>query len=103
MYFIGSFPALGSSIAGTKSAPFDKKWTRPYIRIEDPFDEKNVTRAVCKYEQFCDIKQALKTAKERLSYGHCRLNDIFQICVNLLSVIATIALEQHKIVVLFRL
>ena len=71
------YKVLSVRLAGTKSVPFDKKWTRPYIRIEDPFDEKNVTRAVYKYEQFCDIKQALKTAKQRLSYEYCRLNDIF--------------------------
>ena len=71
------YQVLSVRLAGTKTVPgFDKKWTRPYIRIEDPFDGKNVTRAVFKYEQFCDIKQAFKRAKQRLAYEHCRLDEI---------------------------
>lgn len=70
------YQVLSVRLAGTKRVPFDKKWTRPYIRIEDPFDEKNVTRAVYQYEQFSAIKQAFKTAKQRLEYEHCSLNEI---------------------------
>lgn len=70
------YKVLSVRLASTKRVPFDKKWTRPYIRIEDPFDGKNVTRAVYEYEQFSDIKQAFQTAKQRLAYEHCRLNEI---------------------------
>ena len=70
------FKVLSVRIAGTKPVPCDKKWTRPKIRIEDPFDGKNVTRAVYKDLQFWDIKQAFKTAKQRLTYEHCRLHEI---------------------------
>lgn len=70
------YKVLSVRMAGPRRVPFDKKWTRPYIRIEDPFDQKNVTRAVYKLEQFSAIKQALKTVKQRLAYGQCRLHEI---------------------------
>lgn len=70
------YKVLSVRLAGTRSVPFDKKWTRPNIRIEDPFDGKNVTRAVYKVEQFNAIKQAFRTAKQRLAYEHCRLDEI---------------------------
>ena len=67
---------LSVRLAGTRTVPFDKKWTRPKIRIEDPFDGKNVTRAVYKDLQFMNIKQAFKTAKQRLASELCRLHEI---------------------------
>ena len=48
----------------------------PALKFEDPFDGKNVTRAVYKDEQFWAIKQAFKTAKQRLAYEHSRLHEI---------------------------
>lgn len=70
------YKVLSVRLAGTRTVPYDKKWTRPNIRIEDPFDGKNVTRAVYKTEQFFTIKQAFKTAKQRLAYEHCHLDEI---------------------------
>lgn len=70
------YKVLSVRLASTKTVPFDKKWTRPKIRIEDPFDGKNVTRAVYKDLQFWDIKQAFKTAKQTLASEHCRLHEI---------------------------
>lgn len=67
---------LSVRLAGPRRVPSDKKWTRPYIRIEDPFDQKNVTRAVYMFPQFSDIKRAFKTAKGKLAYGSCRLHEI---------------------------
>ena len=68
---------LSVRLAGPRRVPIDKKWTHPYIRIEDPFDQKNVTRAVYEFSGFSDIKQAFNTAKTRLAYGQCRLHEIF--------------------------
>lgn len=62
--------------AGTRAVPYDKKWTRPYIRIEDPFDGRNVTRAVYQFGPFSDIKQAITRAKQRLAYERCHLTEI---------------------------
>ena len=67
---------LSVRLAGTRSVPYDKKWTRPYIRLEDPCDCKNVTRAVYKFDEFNAIKQAFKRAKQRLAYNRCRLDEI---------------------------
>ena len=67
---------LSVRLASTKSVPYDKKWTRPYIRIEDPCDEKNVTRAVYRFGEFSAIKQAFTTAKQRLAHVRCRLDEI---------------------------
>jgi len=69
---------LSVRLASTKNLPYDKKWTRPYIRIEDPCDGKNVTRAVYKLNEFSGIKQAFKRAKEKLAKDHCRLDEILQ-------------------------
>lgn len=63
-------------LADTRNVPSDKKWTRPYIRIEDPFDCKNVTRAVYKYTQFCIIKEAMRRAKQQLANSNSHINDI---------------------------
>ena len=62
--------------AGTRAVPYDKKWTRPHIRIEDPFDGRNVTRAVYQSAPFSDIKQAITRAKQRLAYERCHLTEI---------------------------
>ena len=70
------YKVLSVRLAGTKPVPFNKKWTRPKIRIEDPFDGKNVTRAVYKDLQFYAIKQAFRTATQKLAYEHCRLAEI---------------------------
>ena len=67
---------LSVRLAGPRSVPYDKKWTRPYIRIEDPCDLKNVTRAVYKLYQFDSIRQAIRRAKGKLEYDGCRLSEI---------------------------
>ena len=72
----GWYQVLSVRLASTKTVPFDKKWTRPYIRIEDPCDQKNVTRAVYKLDEFNAIKQAFQKAKQNLVYVHSRLEDI---------------------------
>ncbi|XP_068699162.1 poly(A) RNA polymerase GLD2-like isoform X1 [Montipora foliosa] len=67
---------LSVRLAGPRSVPCDRKWTRPYIRIEDPCDLKNVTRAVYKLYQFDSIRQAIRRAKGKLEYNGCRLSEI---------------------------
>lgn len=62
--------------ASTRAVPYDKKWTRPYIRIEDPFDGRNVTRAVYQFAPFSGIKQAITRAKQRLANERCHLTEI---------------------------
>ena len=67
---------LSVRLAGTRTVPYDKKWTRPYIRIEDPCDCKNVTRAVYQFAPFSDIREAFRRAKQKLVYDRCRLIEI---------------------------
>ena len=71
------YNVLSVRLASTKAVPFNKKWTRPHIRIEDPCDGKNVTRAVYRLGEFNAIKQAFRRAKQRLAYDRCRLDEIF--------------------------
>lgn len=71
------YQVLSVRLACTRSVPsYDKKWTRPQIRLEDPCDRKNVTRAVYKMNEFSAIKQAFQRAKQRLAYNRCRLDEI---------------------------
>lgn len=67
---------LSVRMAGTRPVPYDKKWTRPYIRIEDPCDCKNVTRTVYEFAQFNDIREAFRRAKQKLAYDRCPLDEI---------------------------
>jgi poly(A) RNA polymerase GLD2 len=41
-------------------------WRKPHIRIEDPYERGNVTKAVYEYGPSSAIKQAFKTASEKL-------------------------------------
>jgi poly(A) RNA polymerase GLD2 len=52
-----------------------KKWTSPYIRIEDPYNRTNVTRAVFESESFDKIKRAITTARQRVDRGE-KIHDI---------------------------
>ena len=61
---------------GNKPVPMSKKWTRPYIRVEDPFDETNVTRAVYKNIQFSSIKSAFREARQTIMFDRARLEDV---------------------------
>ena len=70
------YQIISVRLAGSRSVPCDKKWTRPCIRIEDPYDCKNVTRAVYEYRQFTDIKQAIRRAKQQFANSNSHLNDI---------------------------
>ena len=70
------YRVISVRLADTRNVPSDKKWTRPYIRIEDPFDCKNVTRAVYQYPQFCIITEAIRRAKQQLANSNSYLNDI---------------------------
>lgn len=70
------YRVISVRLADTRNVPRDKKWTRPYIRIEDPFDCKNVTRAVYQYPQFCIITGAIRRAKQQLANSNSYLNDI---------------------------
>ena len=70
------YKVISVRLADSRNVPSNKKWTRPYIRIEDPFDWKNVTRAVYEYQQFTIIKQAIRRATQKLANSNSHLNDI---------------------------
>jgi hypothetical protein len=53
----------------------DKKWTKPYIRIEDPYNLTNVTGAVFQSYKFDKIKRAITTASQRVDRSE-RISDI---------------------------
>ena len=48
------------------TAMHDKIWRGPYIRLEDPSDGGNVTRAVFDYYEFTRIKSAFNSAATQL-------------------------------------
>ena len=72
----GTKCVLSVRMAGTRPVPYIKKWTRPYIRIEDPCDCKNVTPAVYEFAQFSDIREAFRRAMQKLARDRCRLIEI---------------------------
>ncbi|XP_031561471.1 poly(A) RNA polymerase GLD2-like [Actinia tenebrosa] len=60
---------------GFIALPYTKKWTKPYIRIEDPSDLTNVTRAVYESYGFQIIKQAIAAANQKFGRG-ARVPDV---------------------------
>lgn len=50
-------------------------WSGPYIKLADPTDEGNVTRAVYSLNEFTRIKNALKSTSDKLSQS-ASLHDI---------------------------
>ena len=54
---------------GTQSTPSGRKWSGPYIKMEDPHDLGNVTRGVYDYSQFTRIKNAFNAADTKLRRG----------------------------------
>ena len=50
----------------TRPTAMHKIWRGPYIRLEDPTDGGNVTRAVFDFYEFRRIKTAFSSAESRL-------------------------------------
>jgi len=54
-------------MGGTQPTRRGRIWSGPYIRLADPTDEGNVTRAVYSLNEFTRIKNAFKSASDQLS------------------------------------
>lgn len=64
-------------MGGTQPTRRGRIWSGPYIRLADPTDEGNVTRAVYSLNEFTRIKNAFKSASDRLSQT-ASLHDILK-------------------------
>ena len=54
-------------MGGTQPTRRGRIWSGPYIRLADPTDEGNVTRAVYSLNEFTRIKNAFKSASDQLN------------------------------------
>lgn len=54
-------------VGGTQPTRHHRIWSGPYIKLEDPTDEGNVTRGVYSLNEFTRIKNAFKSASTQLN------------------------------------
>lgn len=64
-------------MGGTQPTRRGRIWSGPYIKLADPTDEGNVTRGVYSLNEFTRIKNAFKSASDKLSQS-ASLHDILK-------------------------
>lgn len=64
-------------VGSTQPTRRHRIWSGPYIRLEDPTDEGNVTRGVYSLNEFSRIKNAFKSASTQLNQSSS-LQDVFK-------------------------